>query len=675
MHMINCKLRQVFGFCIFLFVVFVPFNGVAQVPDQPEKAFVPGGQFKDLILPAPVYDGLESEGIWGAEGVIPRDIHNGVEDNEWSYWGGNPFKGKDGKYHIAICRWKEETGHWGWPESEVAHCVSDIPTGPYKVTKTILEKGHNPEIIQLRDGIYMLHISGGDIYTSQKITGPWDLNGSIEIDERGHKGLSHLFTNLTGVERRDGSILFFSKRGDVMISKTGLLGPYKIVTAHNYSRYSGYPEDPVIWKSRHQYHVIYNHAVDRKSVYMRSLDGIHWITEPGLPYDNTIFRYVDGTKNEWYKFERPKVLQDEYGRATHLSLAVIDVRKRDDLGNDKHSSKHVVLPLVKERLIDIINADPVGPDTREIKIRIKAEDGFDPAEQVDVQSLRLGSADVVNYGNGSEPISSKSDGKDLILTFGGEGLGVSDNGFDLKLLGKTKSDVIIFGYALLPGRTEDPASLVTLPIFFREDNGNEVLLSSVENYGLNNSDPCKLKVFEYTEAGRNLLKEFEVPALNPYQEFKIEIPLQCSNTDNRQYEAVIVESKGETAYWKIFDDTHDSITYSGNWNENREKGKNIFMGSEKVSIQKGSSVSFSFSGAQARCYGGLSKEMGSVDVFIDGSFVERVDCYFGAEIHNTVIYQTEVLPEGLHRLELRMTGEHHKDQTNPKVIIDAFSYK
>jgi hypothetical protein len=96
-------------------------------------SFVRGGQFKDLILPMPIIDGLESEGIWGNENVVPRDRDNGIEDNEWCYWGGNPILGKDGNYHIAVCRWPEHTGHHGWFESEVAHCVAENPFGPFTV--------------------------------------------------------------------------------------------------------------------------------------------------------------------------------------------------------------------------------------------------------------------------------------------------------------------------------------------------------------------------------------------------------------------------------------------------------------------------------------------------------------------------------------------------------------
>ena len=68
------------------------------------------------------------------------------------------------------------------------------------------------------------------------------------------------------------------------------------------------------------------------------------------------------------------------------------------------------------------------------------------------------------------------------------------------------------------------------------------------------------------------------------------------------------------------------------------------MGDEQQSSQKGASAAFFFTGSQARCYGCVSKEMGSVDVYIDGCFIERIDCYFSNESTYTIIYQTEVLP-------------------------------
>lgn len=644
----------------------------AQVPNKANKEIVKGGQFKDLILPTPIFDKLTSKNIWGAENVLPRDVNNGVEDNEWSYWGGNPMKGNDGKYHIAICRWREETGHWGWPKSEVAHAVSKQPAGPYKVTGTVLAKAHNPEVIKLNNGTYVLHVSGGNFYTAKELDEPWNLLGKIKIDTRGHKGLSHLNTNLTGVERKDGSFLFFTKRGDVMISNTGILGTYKMVSVHNYLRYSGYPEDPVIWKSLHQYHAIYNHAVDKKSVYMRSLDGITWGIEPGAAYDKSIFEYPDGTKNEWCKFERPKVMQDELGRATHLSLAVMDVEKHLDLGNDNFSSKNTIMPLVVEKIVEIINAEPITSETEVLTVRIKKEKGFNPIKDVDISTLKLGTSNVINYGGGASSIHSKADNGDLIVSFNWKGTTISSNNYDLKLLGKTTKGKMLFAYALLPSYQDNPAALASLPISFKEENGSKTLVSAVENWGLKSSDPCKAMLVKSSEQKREILKEFDVPTLKPYEDFKLEVPV--NTVGNAEFEVLILDSKKELNVWRKVDETHYTVVYNGDWITN-EKGNDIYMNAEQVSHQKNASATFFFSGTQARCFGHISRDMGAFDVYIDDTFIEKVQCYFGADIHNSVIYQTEVLPDGLHKLELRIRGEHYKGKNKGPVAVDAFSYR
>ncbi|GEM_PF-1828485 len=635
----------------------------SQTPES-KKQLVIGGQFKDLILPMPIIKKLASKGIWGTDDVLPRDVNNGLESNDWSYWGGNPMLGKDGKYHINIARWPEEKGHWGWPKSEVAHAVSKNPIGPYKVTGTALPEAHNPEVVQLNDGTYMLHVSKGGVYTSASLEGPWQFLGKINIDKRGHKGLSHLNTNLTGLQRADGSFMFFTKRGDVMISNTGLLGPYKMVSVHNYDRYSGYPEDPVIWKSRHQYHVVYNHAVDKKSVYMRSQDGINWKIEPGEPYDKTVFRYTDGTTNTWTKFERPKVQQDAYGRATHMSLAVIDVEKKDDLGNDNHSSKHVILPLVTERLIEIINTDSITENTKNVNIRIKVEKGFNPIKDVNIASLRLGGSEEVNYGGGAVASTFKEDNGDLILTFDWYGTKLNTSNYDLKLLGETNSGELLYGYALLPQFKEDPAALVTLPIKIEEG----VLKTQVENFGLKASNPVILKVYTYANEEWQVIKQLKIPALKPYEISKIEIPIKDVEG---VYEVRISDTN--TSFWNKVDDNHYTIVYKGNWNTNKE-GQDIYLGSEQVTSQKGASVIFFFNGTQARCYGLISKNMGGFEVYVDDAYVENIDCYFKNPLHDSVIYQTEVLPLGLHKLELKATGKHYKGNPEGPVTIDAFSY-
>lgn len=58
-------------------------------PDGWNK-LVYGGRFMDRFLPMHVQGQLTSA-TWGADNVKPRYIDNGIEDNEWSYWGGTQY--------------------------------------------------------------------------------------------------------------------------------------------------------------------------------------------------------------------------------------------------------------------------------------------------------------------------------------------------------------------------------------------------------------------------------------------------------------------------------------------------------------------------------------------------------------------------------------------------------
>ncbi len=81
-----------FKFCASLILFLFVTEGNAQITDRerPEewKDLVSGGRFMDRFLPMPVQGSLTSD-TWGAENVKPRYVDNGIEDNEWSYWGGN----------------------------------------------------------------------------------------------------------------------------------------------------------------------------------------------------------------------------------------------------------------------------------------------------------------------------------------------------------------------------------------------------------------------------------------------------------------------------------------------------------------------------------------------------------------------------------------------------------
>ncbi len=634
-----------------------------------DKDFVFGGQFKDLILPMPIINGLETEGIWGNKNVVPRDKDNGIEDNEWCYWGGNPILGNDGKYHIAICRWPENKGHHGWFNSEVAHCVSNNPIGPYKITNTIVQKGHNPEVIKMPDGSFVLHVLGSRVFKANNMEGPWEPFGKLKLDVRGFRQNDRFGSNLTSEFRPDGSIIMMKKDGDVTISRDGMLGPYKMMSINNYTRSTGYPEDPVIWRSMHQYHAIYNHAQDRKSGYMRSINGIHWKNEAGLPYDASTTFYTDGTKNSWYKFERPKVLQDSLGRASHLSLAIMDVAKSEDKGGDNHSSKNMIMPLVLEKLITILNEEPITHKTKKIRLKIKAENGFNPQEDLDIKSLRFGSDQLVNYGGGCKATSVKNEGKDLIITFKGQN-GINHRDFDFKLIGKTKDKNLIYGYALLPGRSIKEEALILLPIRINDVNGRKVIESGVENAGLSQSKNFKVEIREYSRTGLRIVKTVDFAPLSSYESKKISVSLYDSDSANYEYEMVVLGDKNYDEFWKKVDETNSAVVFSGNWKKREKEDKTCFLNNEMVSNTIGDTVEFIFTGTRAKVYGKLGRKVGSYDVYIDGEFIEKIRCGW-RPMSQSPIYQTGVLNAGKHILKLVKS----KSEYMGEVTIDAFAYE
>ncbi|MEM6699320.1 MAG: hypothetical protein AAF599_13035, partial [Bacteroidota bacterium] len=425
-----------------------------------------GASFRDLILPMPIHQSLTSA-LWGAANVLPRDSDNGAEHPNWSYWGGHPIKGKDGKYHMYIARWPEKAvkGHWEWPNSTVAHVVADQATGPYQVKEDLAYnwdngKGHNPDITPLNDGSYMLHLWQGHVLTAPTINGPWTFQGDIQvnyeyINPENPKAYQY-FNNLTGVQREDGSFLFMTKFGKMMQSDS-MLGPYEVLTTDEISDSKYLPEkfrntnyeDPTIWRDEVQYHCLINAFIAKRAIYLRSPDGIRWKFDPGVAYDPDITSYEDGTRTHWYKLERPHVLQDKYGRATHLSLAALDIPKRDDLANDQHNSKNIIVPLTVHKRLKLLNKKPIDASTRKIKILLLSENGFDATPAVDIASLGFGASEVVNFGGGAAVVKSKQKGKDLLLIFDGKGNGINTENFAGKLLGRTRNGELLIGFVKL----------------------------------------------------------------------------------------------------------------------------------------------------------------------------------------------------------------------------------
>ena len=262
--------------------------------------------FIDYFQPVPITSAL-SKDVWGAPAVGPRDPQNGLEDvtmKHWNYWDGQIIKAQDGKYHLFASRWEQARGHNGWGGSKAVHAVSDKLTGPYVDTGLCWPdnqggKGHNVTALALPDGRYAVVIS----------------------------------------ETRPGTV-FVSKSLDVV------QGP------SIYPKINGLPkeglnhfEDPVVWFSGGKYHIVVNNWSARRAFHLTSPDGIKVWKYQGLAYDPTkdFVRYTDGTVNRWNKLERPSVYL-ENGHVAAVTLAVIDVPKDEEKGNDNHGSKVIVIP-------------------------------------------------------------------------------------------------------------------------------------------------------------------------------------------------------------------------------------------------------------------------------------------------------------------------------------------
>ncbi|UZO82226.1 glycoside hydrolase family protein [Aquimarina sp. ERC-38] len=491
------------------------------------KNLVLGGRFVDRIKLMPNLGGMTSD-TWGSANVIPRDVNNGIEDPDWSYWGGNTRLDKDGLFHLIVCRWPEkaEKGHFEWPESTLVHAVSKNSYGPYKVIKSEgLGKGHNPEWYISKNGKCVIYTIDKR-YIADSINGIWQTS-RYQFDDRDRKDTKqkNYMTNCTFTQREDGSFLMINRHGQSWFSKDGISTFYRVSETTNYPKVAGKFEDPFVWRDHVQYYMIVNDWKGRMAWYLRSKDGVDWVVDPGEAYmPGSISKHENGIHEDWFKYERVKLNQDKFGRVYQANFAVIDTLKHSDLGNDTHSSKWIAVPLNKGVLAEIENKNFIDSKTKEIKIKILAEDDFDPHTAINIKSLRFGASEEVNFGGGSKVLKTVKSGKDLIVVFSGKGNGLTKDNFAGKLLGKTMDGNLLFGYSKLPGITYiTPILSSRLPEFTLSNNGLNINVE-VENFGQIVSNKSKLKINLIDISGREIvLGTATVGQIEPFGKEKVKI--------------------------------------------------------------------------------------------------------------------------------------------------------
>ena len=490
-----------------------------------------GGRFMDCIAPMP-YIGKPVNDTWGNPEVRPRDILNGLEDPEWSYWGGNILQESDGLYHLFVCRWSESNpqGHWAWRGSEVVHAVSKNRLGPFTVEK-VIGKGHNPEAYRLKDGRYVCYVMIDGRYfcywIADSVNGPWEKH-DFSFDTRDRRVVEG-FSNLSFAQREDGSFLMVCRGGGIWCSRDGL-GPWEQITqGSNYPPVKGRFEDPVLWRDHVQYHMIVNDWYGRIAYHLRSKNGVQWKVDPGEAYMPGVSVYEDGKKEEWYKYERPKIFSDEHGRAVQINFAVIDSPKGDDRPSDNHNSKNIGIPLVKGRLLTLLTPG-ITPETKEIRVRVAAEKDFNPETDMELSSLRFGAPEEVDFAKGCRLIKTEADGADLILVFAAEGNGFDADNFAGKLLGRTAKGGLLFGYSRLPWVEYETPILSTrkAAITPKGDDQLEITME-VSNFGPVASEAARLKLDVLDSAGRPVLEAGATcPALKPYEKTTVAVALDTA---------------------------------------------------------------------------------------------------------------------------------------------------
>ena len=502
---------------------------------------VNGARFMDRFLP--MKGNKLSSDTWGTAGVRPRYVDNGIEDRIWSYWGGNIRKGEDGKYHLMVCGWLEASpkGHMEWGNSWVFNTVSDNLTGPFKPVN-IIGKGHNPEIFRAKDGRYVIYVINGR-YVSDDINGKWEY-GKFDFNARDRRIIEGL-SNLSFAQREDSSYIMVCRGGGIWISRDGLSEYNQLTDSRVYPNVKGRFEDPVIWRVHIQYHMIVNDWLGRIAFYLRSKDGVNWVTDPGEAYMPGIAVHEDGRAEDWFKYERIKMYQDKYGRAVQANFAVIDTLKNEDKPFDNHSSKNISIPLNPGVLLTILDKKPITAQTKTIRLKIQAEDGFNPQTDIDLNSLRFGASTEVNYGRGSKLLKTETDGNDLIVTFDGKGNGMTEDEFAPKLIGKYKNGKMLYGYARLPYIDYiEPILSARAPVFVQSDKGWEGNIE-VQNFGQVSSQKASVKI-EYKKDGKMIkVASATVPPLTPYEKTDVRFVTKANFEKAEDYDFLVTISSGK----------------------------------------------------------------------------------------------------------------------------------
>lgn len=313
----------------------------------------------------------------------PAVAGGGFEMGDYWVWCPSVIRAEDGTYAMFASRWpKTLPFHPGWMlASEVVLATSPTPEGPYVFREVVLpargpeywdgKATHNPRIVRWREG-YALFYTGithplsdlapGEepalsdprvvvsraskrvgVAFARSVYGPWERLDAPILPTKPGTFHSFLTSNPAPCVAPDGKVtlIFKARRYEGSIHGPMTLGvaraehprgPYVVEGRMQIAgdNGEGEVEDPFLWRSGRGLELI---AKDMSGalcgeahggVHALSADGRRWTVAPGKKAWSRRLRWSDGREERLGSMERPFLLIDERGRATHLFAAVAD---------------------------------------------------------------------------------------------------------------------------------------------------------------------------------------------------------------------------------------------------------------------------------------------------------------------------------------------------------------
>ena len=109
------------------------------------------------------------------------------------------------------------------------------------------------------------------------------------------------------------------------------------------------------------------------------------------------------------------------------------------------------------------------------------------------------------------------------------------------------------------------------------------------------------------------------------------------------------------------------LNYAGNFGTFSKEGEII-----KYSQNKGDYVELNFIGNKVRFYSHTNVWRGKANVYIDDIKIDTIDTYSKEENLDVLVYESEELGYGEHKIKIEVLGEKIEEAHEPKIAIYRF---